>query len=72
MAYPCMWVIGGFMGRTPIRAKLALNDKVSFVFANIDAVMEDLAALLLGHLGLRFSKLVGKGILVDLFQKTRA
>jgi hypothetical protein len=46
-----------------------LHKKVGFVVAHIDAVIEDLDALLLDHLDLRFAQLVGKRILVYLLQK---
>jgi len=48
-----------------------LHKKVGLIVAHIDAVIEDLDALLLDHLDLRFAQFVGKRILVDLFQKAR-
>jgi hypothetical protein len=47
-------------------------EKVSFIIPNIDAIVENLDALLLNHIDLGFPQLMGKCILVDLLQKTRA
>jgi hypothetical protein len=48
-----------------------IHDKVGFIVAHIDTVIVDLDALLLDHLDFRLPQLVGKRVLVYLFQKSR-
>jgi len=47
------------------------HKEAGFIIPDIDAIVENLDALLLNHIGLGFPQLMGKCILVDLLQKTR-
>lgn len=55
-----------------LHQKASFYEEIGFVISDIDAVVENLDALLLNNLDLGFPQFVGKGVLVDFLHKTRA